>query len=126
MNTDLFKSDLNPVLGQNVTVEELRTLSVVRDEIRKVLSGRPFRMVLFGSKARGDWDEDSDIDIALIVDGMDRQLKNRLIHVVTDVELEHLVPLSVLFFSTEEFERLRARERRIALDIETEGIPIDA
>jgi predicted nucleotidyltransferase len=123
---DILNSEVNPVLRQNVSVEELRALYLVRDEVRKVLGGRSFRMVLFGSKARGDWDENSDIDIALIVDGMDRQLKNRLIDLVADVELEHLVPLSVLFFSTEEFERLRARERRIALDIEMEGIPIDS
>jgi hypothetical protein len=38
--------------------------------------------------------------------------------------MKFIIPLSVIVFSENEFERLKKRERRIALDIEKEGIPL--
>ena len=80
------------------------------------------KIVLYGSRARGDYDIESDIDVAIIVSGLTRELKNRLLETVADIELKYHTPLSVLVFSEEDFEFLKKRERRIALDIEKEGI----
>jgi len=82
------------------------------------------RMVLFGSMARGDYDDDSDIDVAVIVRGLTRGLKHQILDKVAELELQHHMPLSVLVLSDEEFNRLKGRERRIALDIEREGVPL--
>ncbi len=79
---------------------------------------------LYGSRARGDFDEESDIDIAVIVRGLSRHTKSHILEKVAEIELAHLTPISVLVFSEEEFERLKKRERRIALDIEREGVPL--
>jgi len=81
-------------------------------------------MVLFGSMARGDYHGESDTDVAVIVHGLTRRLKGRILDEVAELELEHHMPLSVLVFSEEEFNHLKKRERRIALDIEREGIPL--
>jgi predicted nucleotidyltransferase len=81
-------------------------------------------MVLFGSMARGDYHDGSDMDVAIIVHGLTRRLKGRILDEVAELELEHHTPLSVLVFSDEEFNRLKKRERRIALDIEREGISL--
>jgi hypothetical protein len=43
---------------------------------------------------------------------------------VVEIELKYLTPMSTLVLAQEQFERLRERERRIALDIEREGIPL--
>jgi predicted nucleotidyltransferase len=81
-------------------------------------------MVLFGSVARGDYHDASDIDVAIIVRGLTRKLKGQILDEVAELELEHHRPLSVLVFSDEEFNHLKRRERRIALDIEREGISL--
>ena len=80
--------------------------------------------VLYGSKARGDYEERSDIDLAVIVRGLTREGKNEILEKVADLEMEHLIPLSTLVLSEEDFKNLKARERRIALDIEKDGIPL--
>jgi hypothetical protein len=41
-----------------------------------------------------------------------------------EIETKYLTPLSTLILSKDEFERLKIRERRIAIDIENEGIVI--
>jgi hypothetical protein len=72
----------------------------------------------------GDHDRDSDIDVAVIVEGLTRGLKERIFDAVADVELEHDRPVSLFVFSRLDFDTLLKRERRIALDIRPEGIPL--
>ena len=79
---------------------------------------------LFGSRARGDWSEESDVDVAVVVRDLARETKNLILNKVADIELEHLTPLSVLVLSADDFAHLVKRERRIALDILREGIPL--
>jgi uncharacterized protein len=41
-----------------------------------------------------------------------------------EIEIKHNFPVSLLIFSERDFNRLKERERRIALDIEKEGIEL--
>jgi len=100
---------------------EHHVLRELRRRLEEKFSCISFEMILFGSKARGDADEHSDLDVAIIVEGMDRSLKNKILDTVADIEFEYLQPVSALVLFSQEFERLRARERRIAYDIEHEG-----
>ncbi|MBI5474044.1 MAG: nucleotidyltransferase domain-containing protein [Ignavibacteriae bacterium] len=107
-----------------LSVEENAVLSAIKVALAKLLHDQSYRLILFGSKARGDFDKTSDLDLAIIVDDLDRSMKNGIMMAVADVELEHLYYVSTLILSTAEFNHLRARERRIAREIESEGIEI--
>jgi predicted nucleotidyltransferase len=111
-------------LPEHITGEERDVLREVKSTLQRLLDGRGYRILLFGSKARGDFDADSDLDVAVIVENLDRQLKLAIFDAVSDVELQYLKPVSVLVMSSDEFARLQNRERRIALDILAEGIPL--
>ncbi len=88
------------------------------------MGGRLIKIALFGSKARGDFDPDSDLDVAVIVCGLTPELKNNIYNDVGELELKYLIPLSTFVISEEQFDFLKRRERRIALDIESEGVPL--
>jgi predicted nucleotidyltransferase len=88
------------------------------------LGDRLVKIVVFGSRARGDFDAESDTDIAIIVRELSRELKYQILDTVAEIEMKFIIPLSVIVFSENEFERLKKRERRIALDIEKEGTPL--
>ncbi|RJR32485.1 MAG: nucleotidyltransferase domain-containing protein [Desulfobacteraceae bacterium] len=107
-------------------IEEQRKLQieVLKRTLRDLLSPGSFEMVLFGSRARGDYSDESDLDIAIIVKGLTRAMKMLILEKVAESELQYLLPVSALILSKEEFEHLKNRERRIALDIEKEGIPL--
>ncbi len=96
----------------------------LKNSLQDLLSDDLVGMVLYGSRARGDFDPDSDIDIAIIVRGLTSQVKNQILDKVAAIEIEHVMPLSTLVLSEADFERLKQRERRLALDIEREGIPL--
>jgi predicted nucleotidyltransferase len=81
-------------------------------------------MVLYGSRARGDYSKESDTDIAIIIRGLSQEMKRTMLDKISDIEFEHLRYLSTLIFSESDFEQLKKRERRIAVDIEREGIPL--
>ena len=109
---------------KSLSAEEKRALAQLKDGLSAMLGDSLLAMRLYGSRARGDFNEHSDIDIAITVRGLSRTTKNRILEKVAEIEFENLMPLSVMVLSEEEFENLKNRERRIALDIEREGIPI--
>lgn len=92
--------------------------------MENLLGRDTFKMVLFGSRARGDYGDKSDVDVAILVRGLTRKLKMQILEEVAEFELEYLLPISALVLSEDEFNHLKIRERRIALDIEREGIAL--
>jgi predicted nucleotidyltransferase len=107
-----------------LTKEEKAGLVEIKQRVQSMVGQRLRGIRLFGSKARGDFDPESDLDIAILVDSLDRETKRKIIDVVADVEIKFLVVVSSLVLSWDDFQSLRARERRIAIDIEREGIPL--
>jgi predicted nucleotidyltransferase len=112
------------LLNDILTGEEAIALRELKSTLKGFLGDRLVKLVLYGSKARGDYDPESDIDIAIIIKGLTRELKNQILNMIADLEIKYLMPLSTLVISEEDFELLKKRERRIALDIEREGIPL--
>ena len=105
-------------------IEMDNVLKELRNRMANELGDRLVKIVIFGSRARGDFDAESDADIAIIVRDLSREQKYQILDVVAEIEMKFDTPLSVIVFSENEFERLKKRERRIALDIEQEGVPL--
>jgi len=79
---------------------------------------------LFGSRARGTHLPDSDYDLLIVTDKKDRDLKDSIYEVATDVCLQSRRDLSLKFFSLDEFERLKAIPSRFIQSVLKEGIRI--
>jgi uncharacterized protein len=101
------------------------TDAVLADFLNRIDAVRPMidRLILFGSRARGDHRPDSDYDL-LVVARRDPALLDALYDAVMDVLLTHgrLVSLKVL--GPREFERLRALETPFLSRVTAEGVPV--
>lgn len=78
----------------------------------------------FGSRARHEGHEDSDVDILVLIPTEDLHKKTRIWDAAYAVFSETDVLLSPLVLSRHQYESLKARERLIAQDIERDGIPV--
>jgi predicted nucleotidyltransferase len=86
---------------------------------------RLVRVVLYGSYARGLVHEDSDVDVLVVVSPRAPGDGHRAVDAAVNVMLRRPeVVLSPLVMSSEELDLLRARERRLARDIDREGIAL--
>jgi predicted nucleotidyltransferase len=82
---------------------------------------------LFGSRARGDAADESDADVCVVIRGLSEEERPRAIDLAFQAwrSVGRKGPLpSPLVWSDVEFADRVASERRIALDVLREGIPI--
>lgn len=91
--------------------------------------GAPLQeVILFGSYARGDYDEESDIDIALIID-LDReslrQFNDSLGHMSSEMSLDNDVLLSIISIPADEFEYWK-KDLPFYRNVDTEGVRLSA
>ena len=80
------------------------------------------RIILFGSRARGDARPDSDYDLLLIVTKRDREILDRCYDGVMDVLLATGRLISLKIFTAEEFSRLQALPTPFMSRIQAEGV----
>ena len=111
---------------ENVSVDQhlagvvARFASVVRERFgESVIDIR-----LFGSYARSEAHEDSDVDVAVVLEGAGWATRRDIIDLAADFGLEHDLVLSPTVFDRETYERWRTQDRALVRDIETEGIRV--
>lgn len=79
---------------------------------------------IFGSRARGDGNEYSDMDIFLEVESLNRDLKEKIFNTVWEVGFEHFIFISSLVFTRDEIEKSPLKASPIVKNIITEGVRI--
>ncbi len=62
-------------MRKEIEISEKELLISLKERLLMILGKDIRKIVLFGSKARGDFDENSDIDLAIIVANLDRVKK---------------------------------------------------
>lgn len=107
-----------------LTPAEFAAVSDFLDGTREIL-GEDLRAVrLFGSRARGEGTPDSDLDLALIVTPDGRARRYAVYDLAFDVGLRHGVQLAPTLITEATLELLRSRERRLARELDQDGIPL--
>ena len=80
-------------------------------------------IVLYGSKARGDDEEESDIDILVVLKGKVFPCEEitRTLDIVAEISLKHTMVISCVFISEEQYE---SEQSPLLLNVRREGILI--
>ncbi len=93
------------------------------DEVRAHFGERVRDIRLYGSAARGDWTEDSDIDVLVVLYAEEPGDMEWLVNTAYRMGLcERRLLLQPIMLTAEQFDDLVSRERSFAVDILREGI----
>jgi predicted nucleotidyltransferase len=79
---------------------------------------------VFGSRARGDAGEDSDMDVFIEVENLDKDMKRRVQDAAWEVGFENFIVISPLIFTRDELENSPLRSSPIVRVIKEEGAQI--
>ena len=92
-----------------------------RAKAERIYGERLKGIVLYGSFARGQATQDSDIDLAVVLEGEVATSKeiDRLIDVITDINFDHGVLLSVYPVSEKDYHSVNSP---LLLNIRKEGV----
>src|SRR3972149_3240951 len=112
----------------HLTEHERQALAELVERLRQRYGDDLLRVVLFGSKARGDFDEESDLDVLVVVkhipDESYWQHRSEIVENTYDLELKHDVVFSLLVLDEERSEERRQWNLLINRNIEHDGIDL--
>ena len=83
--------------------EERKILKRFKAEVEKILGNRLDRVVLFGSRSRGDADSESDFDLLVIVRNLEKTDRQRVFDIAADLSLDYGTVLAVLVLPAKDF-----------------------
>ncbi len=112
-----------PVVATQAAPELRAVLSELNQALRRLYGTRLRQVILYGSWARGDATDDSDIDIAIVLDGdVSPTLEiDRTAGVVFDLNLKHGVLISVYPVSEVDYRKVSSP---LLLNLRREGVPV--
>ena len=93
---------------EKIADEKLREILQEMGELLKSVYGNRLKaVILYGSVARGTQTEDSDIDVMILVDGTDEQLREyneRLSDISTELALKYVKVFSIIDVKYQEYQ----------------------
>jgi uncharacterized protein len=79
---------------------------------------------VFGSRARGDNASDSDLDIYVEVERLDRNIRRLIQDIAWEIGLDHSMVIAPVVYSRNEVEHSPARSSPLLEAVREEGIPV--
>ena len=107
---------------ENLTPNELAALRKL-----KATLARDFPLVelrLFGSKARGDSDKESDIDVLVVLEEYDWDTRMAVVDLCTDISIDYGVLLVPVLYSRAEYGSDLTKITPFYQAVAREGLPI--
>ncbi len=94
------------IISMALSTEEKSALMQFKADLEQALGSQLIELKLFGSKARGDDQPDSDMDVLVIVASDDWHLRDKVYDIATDILLQMDVCISPKVISKNRFDRL--------------------
>ena len=103
---------------------ERKVLENFRERLQASLQDPTAEIKLFGSKARGDNREDSDVDVLVIVSSEDWRLSDKVYEIATDLLLETGVSISPKIISARQYEELLRENAPFIRNVIRDAVPV--
>ena len=111
-------------MRSNLKIKEQKAVDEFVARLKSELGSDIILIRLFGSKVKGNFDKDSDIDILIIVKKYNTVLINKIVDVQVDSLLKYNANLSPVVFSEDEYRKNREMGSPFFKNIERESISL--
>jgi len=103
--------------------QDLNILNKLSQRLKKRLN--IVEIILYGSRARGNNEKDSDFDVCIIVEDLNPAIRDLIFTIAWEVSLEEGVVITPLIFKREEVQDSAITESPIYNNIIREGIRVE-
>jgi len=107
-----------------MTTEIKQALAELRDALQKLLGDNLLEVRLFGSRARGDAEPDSDVDVCLLVKRRSRMLRGKILDIAAELSLKYELLIMPLIMTPAELADEEDMETLLYSSLMKEGIVI--
>ncbi len=111
-------------MSMRLTADEQTWLDTYCQALKERYPGVVDRMVIYGSKARGDHHPDSDLDVLLIVKNEAGHLKRQLRRIGYELAATSDAVPSILAYTQDEWESRRESGAPFQQAVERDAVPI--
>jgi len=106
------------------TSEEEKTVKEFVKHLKKILGDNLLMVKLFGSRVRGDFSPDSDIDILLVVKNYNLQVEKKISEILFEIDPYYDFKISPVVYSEFEYRKNEEMESFFVENINKEGISL--
>ncbi len=107
-----------------LSLKENKTINIFKNKIKERFPEEKIKILVFGSKARGDASRDSDIDIIVITQSDERNLSREIRFIGYELEIEFDVILSIQVLSEGYINYLRSLPTQFIKNVDRDSIAI--
>ncbi len=112
------------MLQSPLTVQEQRALERFKQNTQLLLADNLLSISLFGSRARGEGTDESDLDVLIVLRNKDRALCRRIVAEALEIDLAYGVNLAPTILSAAEYQQNKDIQTPFYRNVEQEGQPL--
>ena len=105
-----------------LTPKERELLQKLTEKLRQILSHQIILMIFFGSKARGDFSKESDLDILIVVKNRNSTIRHKIYDTLFSIDPDYEVKISPLIYSLQEYFENERMQSPFIKNLKHEGI----
>jgi predicted nucleotidyltransferase len=107
----------------NLKDNERKALQELKERLLRKYPG--VEVILYGSKARGDFDKESDIDLLILVKStVNTRLEEEITHIAFDIELKYDVVFGKIVENKDLWNMPLSKVMPLHLNIDKEGVHV--
>ena len=103
---------------------ERDTIHSFVEDLKHRLGNEVINIVLFGSKIRGDFSKESDIDLFILVREKTPEIRDKIGDVTADYIFDYNIPLSPVVYDLSEYQKNKELGSFFFENVEKEGVTL--